>query len=434
MRRLFATALLLLTLPVFAQEPYLQGGAKPFPPELKEILDRHAAVISLGVNSDWLEESNIDAAKYIEALAIVATAVEKKDIPGAVIYADRIASNTIPISIGYLMTDPQLRRAERDTLYDVRDLTGPLFTNPLAIAALMQGKLNADQKISDLLPALRDTNKEAITIDQLLHQSSGLPAVYTAPDTLKTRDDIIAWIALVPTVGPPGAQVETSDLNEVLLGLLVEKAFGKKYSELVQELIIDRYGMKPSSLNALPAHRSITAPGEYSKSLGRMVWAEPADPIAMALGNDAGHTGAVVFADALANALKETLPLVTLSTLPGAEKFTPMGRAFSPSLGIPGGDHMAGGFMVGKLGPRSYGWDARSGSSVWILPDKMAFVIFLSNYSHPNGLSGRAGIPDCRDKVLPLLAEALRPPRPPVDTKKPAPDSSPRAIAPSAPP
>ncbi|MCC6546380.1 beta-lactamase family protein [Candidatus Sumerlaeota bacterium] len=425
MKKLALLALVLCACGASAQEPktYLQGGAKPFPAGLKAKLDAHADIIALGINSEWLAASNIDAAKYIEAISITADAVERGEMPGAVIHVDRIASNTIPISIGDMMTDPQRHRAERDTLYDVGDLTGPLFTNPLVVTALMQQKLKLEQKISDLLPVFRGTNKEAITIEELLRHSSGLPAVHDAPEAPHNRDEVLAFIAQLPTRFPPGTQVEVSDLNEVLLGMVVEKAFGGNYSDIVQEKIIDAYGMTPSALGALPDHRLIIAPGEYSQRLGRMVWAEPAEPIAMALGRDSGHTGAVVFADALANMLKNTIPLITLSTLPGTEKFTPLGRLLVPSTNLPGGAHMAGGVAVGKLGPRSYGWDARSGSSVWILPDKMAYVIFLSNYSHPNGLTDRKG--DCRERVLPLLAEALMPLSPPVDTKTPAQDSSP---------
>ncbi|MEO8376266.1 MAG: serine hydrolase domain-containing protein [Candidatus Sumerlaeota bacterium] len=431
MKYLLSIAGLLICSLATAMEPqtYLQGGAKPFPPELKQKLDAHVGILSLGINSDWLAASDIDAAKYIEALGVTATAVENGEIPGAVIYADRIASNTIPIAIGYMMTDPQRRKVERDTMYDIGDLTGPLCTNPLVIAALMQQKLKLDVKISELFPIFLGTNKEAITIEQLLRHTSGLPAVYTAPDILKTRDGILLWISIATVTGSPGAQVEVSDLNEVLLGMVLEKVFEKKYSDLVQEMIIDHYEMKPSALGAPPNHRSIIAPGAYSDSLGRMVWAEPADPIAIALGADAGHAGMVVYADALANLVKSTIPLITLSTLPGGEKFTPLGRLFQPSSDLPGGAQMAGGFMTGKLGPRSYGWDARSGCSIWILPDKMAYIIFLSNYSHPAGLAGRTA--DCRDTVLPLLADSLLPLRPPVDTMKHTPESTTRGTLPS---
>jgi CubicO group peptidase (beta-lactamase class C family) len=429
---LLLAALCLYTASAPGAEPYLQGGARPFPPEIKATLDAHADILSLGVNSDWFTASNIDEARFVEAIDLVARAVKAGHIPGAVIHADRINSNTMPVAIGYKMIDPQKRRVEPDTLYDVEDLTGPLITTPLVLGEILQLRLKTDTRLAELLPPFAGTDKAEITVDQLLRHTSGLPAVYTEPDTLRTREDILPFLAQVPLATKPGDEVQVSPLNVILLGLIVEKLEGKPFSEVAEAQIIGKFDLNPSRLGIEPDKRQVLAPGGYSPLLGRMAWGEAPDRIGMILGNDSPHRGFMTYSDSLGNLAKTTTPILALYTLPGSENFTPLGPLFKPSSQAKGGESMAAGFSVGRFGPRSYGWDAKGGSSVWILPEKMAYIIFLSNFNHPNG--PRPGRVDPRDQVLPLLAEALKPVSPPVDTAPANPQPSPGSPPGSQPP
>lgn len=411
-----ATALLVggLPSPMPAQmKSYYAGGEKPFPPELKHKLDVNADLLTLGINSEWMEQSNIEAAPFIEAITVLADSVRRGEIPGAVIYADRVATNTMPVGVGYMMTDPQRRALSADTQYDILDLTGPVVTAPLVLSSIAKGKLKPDDRLGDLVPDFAGSRREGLTVEMLLRHSSGLPSAWKEPESLKTRADAVKFLRELKSEKTPGLEVIVSPLNTILLGMVLEHVEKKRFTEIVEERLIEPFEMNPSTMQLAPEKRHAVAPGGYSAFLGRMAWAEPTDRISRALYPDTAHTGFITFSDALANELKAIVPVVSLYSLPGSED-TPMGRFFQPQAGLRGGENMAMGFAVGRLGPRSYGWDAKGGCSVWLIPEKMAFIIYLSNYDHPQGLENRRDDP--RDKVLPLLDAALLPLPPPVDT------------------
>jgi CubicO group peptidase (beta-lactamase class C family) len=59
--------------------------------------------------------------------------------------------------------------------------------------------------------------------------------------------DLIADVATKQPLWPPKQKSTYSNLNFILLGLVVENATGKSYSEFVQEAILSPLHMKMSS-------------------------------------------------------------------------------------------------------------------------------------------------------------------------------------------
>ena len=116
---------------------------------------------------------------------------------------------------------------------------------PFAAAALLlleqQGKLKLDDRVTKYVPEL--TVAGNATIDQLLHQTSGLPDLAQAPGfridrshTAKLADIIAAVDKLQPSFAP-GTKVETNDLNYMIAGLIVERASGLPLSDYLQQNI-----------------------------------------------------------------------------------------------------------------------------------------------------------------------------------------------------
>ncbi len=388
-------------------QSYYVGGERPFLPESRVILDRYADILSLGINSTWMDSSNIAERPYIQAIERTAIAVRNGDIPGAVFLADRTDNpNVLAVAVGKLMTDPQEWDLERESRYYVHDLGGVFVTSTLTHLSIIEKKLSLDQKVGDLLPVLAASDKAPITIEMLLRHSSGLPDHWDNSAQIESREEMFRWIAELKLDAEPGARVIKSPMNFALLGLVVEKVQGKSLNDLLRETIPRFIEMPLTALDIPDQQRFEVPPGAYDENLGRMVWAEPDDPLGIFLEPNAGHTGLVCSAEDLRNLSIMTQKLYSL------EKFTskylppgPIGMAMKPAPNLPGGEHMGLGIEVGKYGKESFGWDSPRGCSFWILPEKSAAIIFMSNPDHPNGIP--ADWNDPRPEVLSLLYESL---------------------------
>jgi CubicO group peptidase (beta-lactamase class C family) len=399
-----------------AQEKYLSGGSKPFSREVQTVLDQHAGILTLGINSDWLATANIDPAHFVAALDAIAQAVAEERIPGAQLYVNRITNRSadlMPIGIGYRMTDPQKHAVHHDTMYWIDDLQGPLLTVPLALSMITAGQLRLDGTAGELLPALAGTEIAPITVRMLLSHSSGLPKTYYPEPAPKDREQALKALATMPLAGKPGEKVEKSPLNFLLLGLIVEELQGARLSEVADQWQI--FGEGRQIFENMDTRRQFIAPNNYDKWLGRLAWAEPSEPFGQALYPNAGHTGVVGSSDALGAVASQLLLIRSLSVSNG-KAMSDLGRAFLPTEGVEGGSSMGLGYELGRFGQGSFGWDSPRGCSLWVIPQRDAFVVYLSNHDHPNGVP--ADFVDPREKVFTLLDKALRElPSPAVDTR-----------------
>ncbi|CAN5292286.1 hypothetical protein BH09SUM1_BH09SUM1_08780 [soil metagenome] len=379
---------------------YYLGDNISFPATMQAKLDTHADIISLGINPEWLRKAQIDPDAYISAIDKTATAVVEGRIPGAVIYADRLQQTTMPIAVGSMMTDPQKRPTSAEMIYDIHDLTGALLTVPLALSAIDEGKLTRKTTLGELFPKLK-APQAAITIEDLLNHRSGFVEAEDLFGKAKTPDEIWQRIRDAKLKGKPGDRIIVSDVNYFLLARAIEKVQGEPFSTTVQRDIFAFLGMGSALLGDVGDRRQLIAPGRYSNSLRRMVWAEQEGALAGAFGAEAGHAGAYCSADDLSGEARALLALAALN--PSTETTT---STLALALLPRGGEPVSMGFRHGRFGARSFGWDSPAGSSFWVLPEAMGFIIFLSNADHPNG-NRKPGDPDVRDEALPLLARSL---------------------------
>ncbi len=377
---------------------YYAGGSQPFSAEQRAVLDLHADVIALGVNSDWLAESEINADLYIAAIGELAGAVERGDIPGAVVYTDRLNSNTLPIGVGYFMTDPQKRRVDHTREFFVEDLTGPTVTVPTILALLTEGELTPETRVGEVLSALSGSPVGEATIAALLEHRTGLPPRLPETDALADRAALVEYLrSLEPDPGFVGV-VRRSDADFLLVGLVAEAATGERFSSAAASGIPGLRLQEPR-LGIAPEQLHLLAPGVYSDWLGRLAWGEAVEPAGLLLVPDAGHTGLVVSAEELGTYCKGLIALEAIIRPTVGSGGGPLQRAFAP---VEDGATTSWMFDLGRFGPRSFGYDSPRGSSFWILPEQDAFIVYLSNAEHPGG-----DFVDPRPRVLPLLARAL---------------------------
>jgi D-alanyl-D-alanine carboxypeptidase len=141
---------------------------------------------------------------------------------------------------------------------------------PFVAAATLQlveeGRIGLDDPLPALLPArvtARFPEASRITVRMLLGQTSGL-ADYTdegfdrevLADPLRrwTTAEFLDRAAALPRVGAPGERFSYSNANYNLLGAVLEQATGKPWRAVVRERVIERLGLRHTSLPQ-PGHR-----------------------------------------------------------------------------------------------------------------------------------------------------------------------------------
>jgi CubicO group peptidase (beta-lactamase class C family) len=122
-------------------------------------------------------------------------------------------------ALGLSVVEPYRIANKIDTIYDLASLTKPLVTALLCARRIELGELTLDSSVSHYLGEFDRTDKQTITIRELLTHTSGLPA--WRPLYLLTEDEperAAGAIANTDLEYKPGTRVVYSDLGVSLWG------------------------------------------------------------------------------------------------------------------------------------------------------------------------------------------------------------------------
>lgn len=175
----------------------------------------------------------------------------QRHIPGLTVAIVR--GSKVVKSQGYGQASVELSApASETTVYQLGSLTKQITAT--AILRLMQdGKLGIDEKITKYLNGL-PSSWEAITIRELVNQTSGLPNYRAGLDMgalLKdySAAEVIKMASGKPLLFAPGTQYAYSNTNFHLLGMIIAKVSGKSYGDYLQERFFQPLGMTATRLN-----------------------------------------------------------------------------------------------------------------------------------------------------------------------------------------
>lgn len=120
---------------------------------------------------------------------------------------------------------------------------------------IQQGTLEIDDKMSQYLPevANRITNGNEITLGMLVNHTSGVYdiagdlgynlAVINDMTKSWTEEEILDYIEDKPVTNEPGAEVNYSNSNTMLVGMILEVVTGVQHGKLLEETIFKPLGM-----------------------------------------------------------------------------------------------------------------------------------------------------------------------------------------------
>ena len=172
------------------------------------------------------------------------------DFPSAVYVVSEKGRITFADALGHSVVEPYRITTSLDTIYDLASLTKPLVTGLLCAKRVEEGELTLDSAVAHYLPEFERTDRQMITVRQLLTHTSGLPAwrplyILTEGD----RDRAVSVIVNEPLNHPPDTRVVYSDLGFIVLGFLLERLTGHRLSQLAQTEIIEPLQLKRTFFN-----------------------------------------------------------------------------------------------------------------------------------------------------------------------------------------
>jgi CubicO group peptidase (beta-lactamase class C family) len=336
------------------------------------------------IHADRLDGAAAEAFKPIEqALA--------DGIPGAAL---GVVSATGARSVrfaGQAMREPEAVALQRAMLFDLASLTKVILTTPALLRLLSAGALALEDPLSRHIPDLHqyDTTDpvRSVTLRQCLAHQSGLPAVvplYSWGNDARTLKALLLqrdW-----SFGPP----VYSDINFMLLGIVIERITGKPLAEQI-----------PPGFHTAPGPGNAVAT-EYCHWRERMLRGEVHDENAAALGGVAGHAGLFGSVDAVLNF---ALSLLSGSGL-AAESLARM-RAPESETRTLGWERKHAGWTGGQAcSDATLGHTGFTGTGLWIDFAAGYGWALLTNRVHPSRHHDR-GIQALRREVGERLAAAL---------------------------
>lgn len=149
-------------------------------------------------------------------------------------------------SIGYTDVDTK-NLINADTKFRVGSIT-KTYTATLVLKAVEEGKLKLTNKLSSFYPEVK--NADRITIEQLLKHRSGI-FNYTEIDgqdeweeNYHTEKEFIDYFIDQESNFEPDTNYEYSNTNYALLGFILQKVYGKEFSDILKEKITEPLKLK----------------------------------------------------------------------------------------------------------------------------------------------------------------------------------------------
>ena len=323
--------------------------------------------------------------------AVVEHGIVRGVYPGAVVVIGRADRVLYARGFGHLTWEANWPVPSPDTsLWDIASISKVVGTTSAIMVLVERGQVRLDAPVSRYLPRFRGPKKEDVTVRMLLDHTSGLPSYVQFFKLTKARDSAIGLLYQEPLRRRPGSEAVYSDLNALLLGLLVEAVSGEPLDAFVSREVFQPLGMTSTRYRPTGTDRRRAVPtGQWR---GHPVGGEVNDQNAVVFGGAAGHAG--VFSTGMDLARFAQMWLNEGRTPGGRFVQTETVRRFlvrrqeagSRLLGWDTPEHAPNRLSVfgNLLSERAYGHTGWTGTKMWIDPGRDLFLVFLTNRSfHP---------------------------------------------------
>jgi CubicO group peptidase (beta-lactamase class C family) len=332
--------------------------------------------------------ANTGAAQSFERVdEAVRDGISRGLYPGAVVLIGRRDTLLYSRGYGHYTWNPASRVPDTDsTLWDVASITKVVATGATALRLVDAGKLDLDTPVRRYLPRFSGGLKNQVTIRMLLNHTSGLKSyVPIYQKSGKNRQKFINLLYAQPLLRVPGDSAEYSDLNALLMGLVIEKVTGLPLDRAAAREVFHPLGLTQTMYKPPARLRSRIAPSGIWR--GQPVPGDVNDQNAAAFGGVAGHAGVFSTAADLARFAQVWLRngqgpegrWVRPETIASFLKLGPKTGTRALAWDTPDVYAEEPSIFGTLISTSAYGHTGFTGTELWIDPTHDLFLVFLTN-------------------------------------------------------
>jgi CubicO group peptidase (beta-lactamase class C family) len=326
------------------------------------------------------------AQSFEEVDAAVQDGIQQGVYPGAVVVIGRRDSVLYARGYGHFTWNRSSQVPNPDsTLWDIASITKVVGTASAVMRLVDAGRLDLDAPVRQYLPRFAGGFKDQVTVRMLLDHTSGIRSY--APLFKRARNKAGA-VELLYEERPnrrPGDLAVYSDLNAILLGLVVESVSKLPLDVYVAREVFEPLQLQQTMYHPTPALRRRTVPTALWR--GTPIQGQVNDPNAAVLGGAAGHAGIFSTGMDLARYARVWLRdgigpggrWVSAGTI--RRFLTPSSNSGPRLLGwdtpeLNKDEPSLYGTLISKA---AYGHTGFTGTEIWIDPTNDLFLVFLTN-------------------------------------------------------
>ncbi|MBA3037390.1 MAG: serine hydrolase [Desulfobacterium sp.] len=195
-----------------------------------------------------------------------------------------------------------LQKMTKNTVFDLASLTKPIATTLAVIKLVEEGRLELKDKLGEIIPQFKKTEKTNIRIKNLLLHNSGLPDYHPYYLMLsnfkqKERQGVLRDLLVKePLVSKQGEKTLYSDLGFMVLRWVVEDISGCRLDHFIDEKLYKPLGLENLFFVDLESEskkrkNKIFAATEFCSWRNMLIDGVVHDENAYAMGGIEGHAG-----------------------------------------------------------------------------------------------------------------------------------------------
>jgi uncharacterized protein YbbC (DUF1343 family)/CubicO group peptidase (beta-lactamase class C family) len=349
---------------------------------------------------------------------VIETSIQNHEIPGAVLLVGHDGHVIYRKAFGERSLEPTRSPMTVDTIFDLASLTKVIATTTAVMQLVDQGKVRLNDPVVKYIPEFGQNGKSDITVRDLMTHYSGLEPDFDLNPPWTGRDAGYGLAFTSMPIAPPETRFIYSDINFIVLGVIVERVSGIPLDSYCAQNIFVPLGMAHTRFRPPPEWLPQIAPTEYDEH-GQMLHGVVHDPRSRRMGGVAGHAGVFSTADDLTKFAQALLdgggPVLSSFAIqkmtspqqpPNATTLRGLGWDIDSPLASNRGEFLP----VGSFGHTGF-----TGTSIWIDPTTQTYIVLLTNAVHPRGqgtaISLRARVATAVAAAIPLTPsqqEAMR--------------------------
>jgi serine-type D-Ala-D-Ala carboxypeptidase len=329
--------------------------------------------------------------RFANAFAEVNKWVDQKAFPGAVLAVGQHGKIVALKAFGKMDSTASAPPMPVDADFDLASLTKVTGTTTAAEILYDRKKLDLDAPVTRYVPEFAGTpGHDKVLVRNLLTHSSGLNSRQVLWKQAKDRQGIMNLLYTMPLDWEPGTKFQYRDYNMILMGEIVYRISGLPLDQFDKKNDFIPLGMKHTGYNPSPKLLKRIPPTEQDNVLRHeLVHGLVHDENAYVMGGVSGHAGLFSTASDLSRLAQMYLNggtyggkrIISRQTI---ELFMKRQMLPSTSSRALGWDTAVKGSFAGDLAsPSAIIHTGFTGTSIYIDPDRDAFIILLTNHVNP---------------------------------------------------